>query len=188
MKNTFLKLMALLVILAGIVATSPVWADEAEDMARTLLGNDIPGVAKLLDRNPKLVDMQIGKAGPPLLYASSLGSTEMAQLLIERGAKVNIAGENRWTPLHFAAQRGDAKLAALLLSKGADMKAWTSPDGFTPLIVAAGFGSKDVVELLVSKGADVNEKDNEGRTALQFAAKIGRNDIALFLRAHGAKD
>jgi uncharacterized protein len=183
-----ITIIVMVILLSLVLRSTGATADEAEDFARALLGNDIPGVTKLLDANPKLVDMQIGKAGTPLLYAASLGSTEMAQFLISRGAKVDIAGENRWTPLHFAAQRGDAKLALLLLSKGAKMKAWTSPDGFTPLIVAAGYGSKDVVELLVTEGADVNEQDNQGRTALQFAAKIGRNDIALFLRAHGAKD
>jgi ankyrin repeat protein len=45
---------------------------------------------------------------------------------------------------------------------------------------------KEVVRLLLER-ADVEAKDNDGKTALQFAAVEGHDEVAKLLRGHGAK-
>jgi len=48
-------------------------------------------------------------------------------------------------------------------------------------------GKKDAVELLIDSGAEVNVKNNEGKTPLDNASKLGYKDIAELLKTKGAK-
>ncbi|MEE3171543.1 MAG: ankyrin repeat domain-containing protein, partial [Pseudomonadota bacterium] len=55
--------------------------------------------------------------------------------------------------------------------------------GLTPLHYAAYWGHKEIVELLIAKNADINAKDEDGRTALDWA----HGETAELLRKHGGK-
>lgn len=60
-------------------------------------------------------------------------------------------------------------------------------NGRTPLMWAAGpFGSKDLIRFLIAAKADVNARDNNGRTALSFAAEQGNNSVTEELIRNGA--
>lgn len=48
----------------------------------------------------------------------------------------------------------------------------------TPLILAASAGRVRTCHMLISKGANVNEKNNEGHSALQYAASKGWNEVS----------
>lgn len=53
---------------------------------------------------------------------------------------------------------------------------------------AGGGDDLDLVKYLVSKGADVNAIDNDGKSVLDRADKLDRNDaIFEFLLSSGAK-
>ena len=82
-------------------------------------------------------------------------NTEVAALLIEKGANVNARGVNQKTPLHWAAFAGNTEVAALLIEKGADVNA-RDVNQKTPLDWAVSQGNTEVAALLVEKGADVN--------------------------------
>jgi uncharacterized protein len=85
----------------------------------------------------------------PLMVAAGLGNFEdrtpqqeaeslaIARLLVELGAEVNAAGENRWTALHGAAYTGSESIIRLLVEKGARMDV---RDAFeqTPLSISQG--------------------------------------------------
>ena len=81
---------------------------------------------------------------PPLIAA--MGSDrddcyEILQVLLDRGADVQVRGNNGYTPLHFAAVRDDLKAIEILLAHGADPKAKTDVDDFTtPLEEAESVG------------------------------------------------
>ena len=51
---------------------------------------------------------------------------------------------------------------------------------------ASEWGLTEVVQLLLSKGAAIDEKDNDGRTALMLASKRGRTEAMQLLLGHGA--
>ena len=70
-------------------------------------------------------------------------------------------------------------------SQGADVNA-ADDNGNAPLHYAAGNGHLDVVKYLVSQGSDVNEKNCAGNTPLDIAIQEDRDEIADFLKQHGA--
>ena len=108
----------------------------------------------------------------PLMCAASRGYTDIAKLLIEKGAKVNARANMDWTPLMFAARDGHANVARMLIEKGAKVNAVANEQhwpGWTALMLAADEGHADVVQLLVDKGANVGAVNKEKKTALVLA-------------------
>ena len=104
------------------------------------------------------------------------------------------------TPLMRAAKHGDAAAIRLLLSRGAD-PALPQKNHTTALMFAAGNGrgtgvfTKDIgterdliesVKALVEHGVDVNVFNDNGQTAMHFAAQVS-DDLVRYLAAHGAK-
>lgn len=84
------------------------------------------------------------------LHAALAGShTDVALLLIARGADVNTPDAGRHTPLHIAAENGLVDAVRALLAAGADPHAVDAEDN-TPLSRAAAKNRGDVVDLLNS--------------------------------------
>jgi ankyrin repeat protein len=150
--------------------------------------NDIPKVRYLLaigaDVNARDVyaDMSI------LMIAAYDGYTEIATLLIEKGAEVNAKGgpDMDMTPLIFAASQDRIDMVKLLIEKGATVNIKTKY-GWTPLFFAATRGRTDIVKLLIDKGAEVNVQLPTGETALSEAEKTGKSDMVKLLRQAGAR-
>ena len=84
------------------------------------------------------------------LHAALAGShTDVALLLIGRGADVNAPDAGRHTPLHIAAENGLVDAVRALLEAGADAHVVDAEDN-TPLSRAAAKNRTDVVDLLNS--------------------------------------
>jgi len=107
--------------------------------------------------------------------------TAMAQLLIARGANVNVLLPDGTTPLMQAANVGNISVVRDLLAHGADVNAKTN-EGFSALTCANG---PVILKLLISHGADVNAKSKEGVTILQSQAVFP--EMVRVLKRAGAK-
>ena len=83
----------------------------------------------------------------PLHAAVAGGRTDVALLLIQRGAEVNAADSGRHTPLHIAAENGNAAVVESLLTHGADAHAVDAEDK-TPLSRAAARNHSTIVDLI----------------------------------------
>jgi ankyrin repeat protein len=147
---------------------------------------------------------------------SSISALELMKILLDHGADANaqlrsttqqrahtpgepLLGEGT-TPMMRAAKNGDASAIRLLLDHGAD-PALPQRNHTTALMFAAGNGrgtgvfTKDIgterdmlesVKVLVEHGVDVNAFNDNGQTAMHFAAQVS-DDIVRYLAAHGAR-
>jgi len=215
---TAVLLAALLTVPTALVLTARAQTEGPKPQAKTTYplqaaarAGDIEKVKSLL-----AAGANVNEKGPgdrtALHAACENGHTEVARLLVDRGAEVN-ATTDGVTPLIFAAAKGDKKTVELLLSKGAHVNA-KSRLGRTPLLAAMASpaaGHKEVAELLFSKGAnipplhlaaylgdvekvkkclqdgiDINSQEDFGCTALHAAAYGGKKDIVEFLIDKGA--
>lgn len=84
---------------------------------------------------------------------------ENAELLVKRGAKLNLANNSGETALMLAANGGNEKLVRFLVDKGADVKLKSSA-GTTALGYAKLSGQDAIVRFLESKGAASDAASN----------------------------
>ncbi len=140
--------------------------------------------ALLLGRaDPNLLDTT-GWGEPPLHMACRRGKVEMARLLIEHGARVNMKSRACLLPLHEAVRKGNDDVVTLLLGYGAAPNE-TNCLGLTALHIACAQGQKNVVCILLHKGARTTCNDSEDNTPLHMASLRGYGQIVETLLRHG---
>lgn len=142
---------------------------------------------QVLIHNGADVNQTFEKGITPLHLAIINDQENIAKILIESGARISTADTNtNATPLHMAALYGRLNIASLLIEKGADVNA-IMKFNITPLQVATQFNQPKIVELLLkSNTTKVDLADQDGFTALHFAAQNGNEDIAKMLLDRGA--
>jgi ankyrin repeat protein len=92
------------------------------------------------------------------------------------------------TLLSFAVSANDVGALSVLLDAGADPNQLdddydSAHHAKSPLHLAAGIGNVEMVQLLLRHGAKPTLLDTDGRTAIDYAVKSGRNETAALLRA-----
>jgi ankyrin repeat protein len=184
---------------AALCATAAARAATPEDFARAIRANDLSALRKLastpaaanlennLHSRPLHYAAIYGSAdamrilleagadpnarnqqeATPLIYAA--WNFPKTQLLVDKGAQVNVAAKNGITPLMIAASAlGNSKTTEYLLAHGADAKALDTLGG-DALIRAGWMSDPQAVTLLLAKGARARNADRAGFTALQMA-------------------
>ncbi len=101
-----------------------------------------------------------------LHYAVSSGTSEMAHLLVARGANVLAVDSMKKGVIHAAAERGQTWLVEKALGEGADIDG-TWEWGGSPLHGA--FRYPETVEYLLEHGARRDVRDQDGRTPEEAA-------------------
>jgi hypothetical protein len=121
----------------------------------------------------------------PLHNAAANGRIEIAGLLLQNGAEVNVKNNNGYTPLHWAAEEDNIDVLHLLVENGADLEAQDN-DGYRALHYAAWHGNLPFIQELISRyHVDINARMNNGRTALWWARMSGYTEIITFLQSNG---
>ncbi|EYC19317.1 hypothetical protein Y032_0024g1015 [Ancylostoma ceylanicum] len=120
-----------------------------------------------------------------LMEAAMDGHLEVARVLIQAGAPVNLTSESYESPLTLSCCGGHAELAKLLIDAGANIEE-TNDENYTPLMEAAREGHVHVVKILLENGAQVNATTDETmETALTVAACGGFTEVLDVLVKHG---
>lgn len=141
-------------------------------------------VNRLLDHGA-LVNETCTDGGTALLEAVSFGHVSCAELLIVRGANIAQKDGDGCTAL-FAAK--DGPCVRLLARYGARLSDRSQQsDRPTPLLRHAWHGRRSAVEALLDLGVPVNEANDKGRTAYDFARSEGHERTVELLEQRGGK-
>ena len=112
----------------------------------------------------------------PLHLACANGHVVIVDLLLEGGAEVNRAADQREaTPLYMACQEGHADAARLLLERGANVE----QGDVTPLFVACECGHADAAWLCLSYSADINRPGVLSLTPHAAARRGGHATVTM---------
>jgi ankyrin repeat protein len=87
-------------------------------------------------------------------------SLEIARLLVNSGANVNVPDDEGETPLHAAARSGYRDIAELLVESGASLDVRNMYQQ-TSLHLACRNGKLDVSRFLIDRGSDINSRSRK---------------------------
>lgn len=121
----------------------------------------------------------------PVIQAAVNPDSRVLELLLERGADVNVSDGYLREPLAHAAGVDQYRNVQRLLELGNDPNA-IGVDGDTPCTWAATNPSPRVLELLLAHGADPN-LGGRGELPLEAALRYGTPDCVRVLVRHGAR-
>jgi ankyrin repeat protein len=134
------------------------------DLWNSVCFNNIGYVKKILATG---FDVNTSLLGKTALYAveEAGANLDIAHVLIEAGADVNVKSKSGCTLLHLFRRYEFAKN---LIEAGADVDAKDN-EGYTPLHMGTLMGNLDKVIFFIDEGADVNTINNLGSTPLLTA-------------------
>lgn len=117
----------------------------------------------------------------PLHWACKEGHLKVVDMLVKRGARINVTNMGDDTPLHLAAAHGHRTVVQLLLQNRVDVN-FTNEHGNSPLHYACFWGYTAIAEDLVAAGALVSLANKDGDTPIdktrgQLAQKL--HDLAV---------
>lgn len=116
-----------------------------------------------------------------------------AKKLLEQGANPNLLAASGFKPLHIATEFSHENLVRLLVSHGADINGRTNT-GETPLHIAVDIDADsawqnrrepdtEMTQLMLELGIDPNLKNNDGKTALDWAIDYKHVDAIALLKS-----
>lgn len=161
--------------------------DIGERLVSAVRTSDLDTMRAVLDQSPELVnaatDLEEHRLRPSdalamrlIHFAVAEDQVEVARLLIERGADLNVRNADGRLPLHDCFELGRDKFAELLLAAGAE------PD----VCVAAAYGMHNRLrEILKRDPAQANDL-RTGLSPLGWSAYGNQPECAQILFEHGA--
>ncbi len=188
------------------------WLATNTEIFDAIRSGDLTRVKTLLDADASLASAKNENGVSAVLTAIYSGRQEIRDLLLARGAKLElqdavavgrldrvkeIVGQNPalaksyssdgFPVVALAAVFGHFDVALYLAEKGADINAAaTNGTGYNALTGAVTSGHAEIVQWLLESSADANYKYGPGYTPLLAAAANGRLDILKLLLTHGA--
>lgn len=158
------------------------------------LTSDIEMIKLLISAGTDINHQDKRSAYTPLMSALNGCKNDVAKILIEKGADINIKSNDGTTALILACGCSE-EIARQLLEKGADIKAVTDK-GMGVFTQCTGIGlsreavSYEFAEFLLEKGANIDETNTTdyygGYTPLFWAVEDNNKELVSFLVNHGA--
>ena len=125
-----------------------------------------------------------------LSMAVMRGRHEVAELLLKRGARVDVTafiGKQDVPLIYHAVSCSDMRMLKLIVLQRPDLDVWTDDGKSTPLHAAVGANDIERVRLLLDHGAAVDPDPGDGATPLFYGAVRGHADVCRLLMERGAR-
>ena len=146
-------------------------------LAAAALAGDLQNVQLLLRRGARPSTQAVSEA-------LTFGHTDVVRTLVEAGADVTGVDSSGINLIHWAAITNRAAMIPILVNAHVPINA-IDDFGYTPLMYAATVdeGDTDTVRALLAAGANPTLRNDEGRTPLQQARRLGHTQIVRVLSA-----
>lgn len=153
--------------------------ETVQKFLEAVIEGNIALVEELVARDPSLVNARSESGVAAVLLAIYYNEPTIAELLIAKGADLNI---------FEASAAGKLDRVRDLLDENPSLLNAYAPDGFQPLGLASFFGHGPVVELLLSRGAEVNSPSANAQRVMPLHSAVANQhiEIARALLDHGA--
>lgn len=136
-------------------------------------------VIELVNKNKTVIDSRdISKGHTALHIAVQRRDLDWISYLLGLNANPNVTDKDGATPLTLSAQMGFVDGVSLLSGRGARVDVANSA-GETPLMSAVHRRDLGLLRVLLRAGADPDRNDNSGRSARDYAALEGPNNVIL---------
>ncbi|XP_015908315.2 alpha-latrocrustotoxin-Lt1a-like [Parasteatoda tepidariorum] len=146
-------------------------------------------LGKILEKEGSLINLQDKLGFTPLHLAAENKRTDFAQGLINRGANVNVQGqEYKVSPLHLAVRYHAEEIVKALLENSNINPNLKDIAGLTPLHYAVtdeNYNKKLFTTLLTNRKTDLNVKDNNGLAVVHYATILNRWEEVVDLTFEG---
>jgi ankyrin repeat protein/L-ascorbate metabolism protein UlaG (beta-lactamase superfamily) len=161
-----------------MVVALPALAGEIHEAIRS---GEVDRVEKLLTADSDLVHQRdiTPMQDTPLGLVAIDGNVDIARLLIEHGADVNLGDIDNSTPLDNACVRNKLAMATYLIEQGANVNN-RDRKGDCALSFAMSANALEIIDLLLARGADLYYRSPDGRSLLHTASATG--NVAMVQR------
>ena len=147
-------------------------------------------IVPILLKHGAITNIQDRSGDTPLHLAAWAGNVEALSAILSHSQNAEIdylSGRDAYSPLWCAISASHIDAARLLLKHGARVSLRSSSSGMMVLHQAAVTGQSAMCELLLEKGgANVDAVDEDGQTALHYAAATGSVGCVRVLLQAGA--
>uniref|UniRef100_A0A7N2R224 Uncharacterized protein n=1 Tax=Quercus lobata TaxID=97700 RepID=A0A7N2R224_QUELO len=108
--------------------------EDGRSLLHVAVSSSHPEVVKVLsaiDESASVINSADEEGWAPLHSAASIGNLEIVEVLLSRGADINMKTDGGRTALHYAASKGWMKIAEILISQGAKINLKDKACNFT---------------------------------------------------------
>ncbi len=167
-----------------------VWAGDSSgtgqnDLTEAISAGDVSALNDSLAQGYPL-DSEDENGNTLLLTAILSGQEKIAQILIEKGADVNVQPHSHGlSPLMVASVRAMENVVPVIIAHGARVNA-TGKRGQTALYLATFSKKSKIVQDLLEAGADPNLADEQNQGPLYLATLKGEQEMVRMLLDKGA--
>lgn len=152
------------------------------DIFDAAAAGDLDRVRHFLDADPSLVTAYSPDGWTALHLAAFFGRPDVVDLLIDRGAGIDMLSTSMGnTALQAATANGQSKVVRRLLDRNAEVDYATVQGGFTALHGAANGGQTEIAGMLLDAGADPSARTDDGKTPRDLAAARGHDEIVALI-------
>ncbi len=150
--------------LQSLFASSKIEAMPDDALIKAVQGGEIAEVKRLLEEGKVNINDLNQDGYTPLMWAAKFEKLDIVNLLLRKGAEVNIKNSSGETALMMVK---NPKVIEALVAKGADVNA-KDHEGQTEFMKCAMALDMPKMKLLLTSGANINEIDDKGRTPLML--------------------
>ncbi len=181
MNKTAILMIAVILILSALLFG----AGPNEDLKAAFEKGDSDAVLKLLSTDPSLLRADLGGGQTPFHAAVIRGLEPVFDVILAKGADINIKDGRGLTPAWYAVAQGRPALLRKLVARGADLTVKDPSSGDNLIFSAASAGNAEVFGILLDNGFKIDEKKPWGQTPLDYAAQANALDIVKLIAGRG---